>query len=442
MVIVGVGTNLGNRNTFREALHQIMGAGGTRPLLNKVKISFVYQSEAMLPPSAPTQWNMPFLNMAIGGETDWNPQDFMEELKAIEKRLGRTDGAKWSPRLIDLDLLCWNDLVLESPKVTLPHPGLLSRPFALWPLADLDPEWRYPVEGDSYGKSASLLGRRWNFQRAPYSTHRTSGLTAELMGIINVTPDSFSDGGHYLECGSALEQALKMVNEGVAVIDVGAESTRPGASPVDPAAEWTRLGPVLKSLKEAFDELHYPPKLSVDTRHVEVAEKALQVGVDWINDVSGVENPQMGKLIGNDTTQIVVMHNLGIPPVREKTLPYGHDPVSLIYKWAERRFLRLQELGVEKSQIIFDPGLGFGKGPYQSLQIIKGIHRFRDLGVPLLLGHSRKSFFSLIAPNPFSERDLETALVSDFVSHRGVDFLRVHNVVSSKKALLLGLLLK
>lgn len=279
----------------------------------------------------------------------------------------------------------------------------------------------------------------------------------KLVGIVNLTPDSFSDGGNYMEAGHALAHIQQLISDGADVIDIGAESTRPGATPLMPSEEWARLEPVLAEL-ERFSGASV--EFSVDTRHVPTARKSLDCGVHWINDVSGLQNPDMLRLIAGTQANIVCMHSLGVPADKQKTLPHDADVMETLFVWIEQRLRQLLEAGIDSSRIIFDPGIGFGKAAQQSMQIIRDIRAFHVLGIKLMVGHSRKSFLGIKpshveeegraggksnAPLPLTpslrERenilalDTATLAVSKYLISQEVQYLRVHNVALHKELL-------
>lgn len=253
----------------------------------------------------------------------------------------------------------------------------------------------------------------------------------QLVGILNVTPDSFSDGGLHNTPEKALLQAQNMVQKGATVLDIGAESTRPGAISLTWQEEWARLEPILKILKNA----KLNTLLSIDTRHPETAQNALEIGADWINDVSGFGEKAMINVIKNSNAQLVVMHSISIPADPNITLPDNADPVEEIYSWAEYRMKMLGAAGITRERIIFDPGIGFGKTAEQSLALLAGVDRLKNLGVPLLIGHSRKSFLKLFTDKNADGRDAETCVVTAWLAQHGVDYLRVHNVSANHQAI-------
>lgn len=252
------------------------------------------------------------------------------------------------------------------------------------------------------------------------------GSSTQLVGILNLTPDSFSDGGVYVSLATAVAHVTHMVEEGASVVDVGAESTRPGATPLSPEEEWARLQPMLPTLLREFPNLCW----SVDTRHVATAERALDMGVHWVNDVSGAADPSMGELlVQHPQATLVAMHSLSIPADPKQTLASDADPVEAIIVWMQERKTALLQTGINESQLVFDPGIGFGKTAAQSWALVRGIAQIKqEAGVQLLVGHSRKSFLGVAKDAPITARDMATHCVGLWLALRGVGFLRVHDV--------------
>lgn len=420
MVILGLGSNLGDRKSYLEQAIALL-----RTQVAVESVSTVYESAAMLPPEAPREWNKPFLNLAVKASTRLSPRELLTKLKQIERELGRSKRERWAPREIDLDILAWGALVVSEDDLKIPHPGLLERPFALRPLAELAPDWSYPVPGPHYGQRARALALAT--QAEPFEF-------PELVGIVNVTPDSFSDGGLFLSAEKAAEQARALALEGATVVDIGAESTRPGAQALSPGDEWLRMEPVLRSLRHSLVDLANKPRLSIDTRNAMVARRALEYGIRWINDVSGFCDPQMQAVARECECDLVVMHSLSVPADRNIVFATDVDPVAEVLKWAAKRFSELERTGISRERLIFDPGVGFGKTPDQSLKLLAGAARFRELGTRVLIGHSRKSFLSRFTSKAFVDRDPETVTASLELARKGVNYLRVHNVSVHKQA--------
>lgn len=431
MVILGLGSNLGDRlANLRRAVAEIRQL----PHLQVLQVSPVYTSDALLPDNAPSDWNMPYLNLALRCETRLEPHQLLKELKNIEWSIGRKPEIRhWGPRIVDIDILAWDDLIIKTDELTLPHESLQERPFALWPLADVAPLWKFPLPGINFGKTASEISEHWGSRfsgKAPFRTRQILQRvdTPQLVGVVNITPDSFSDGGKFLSPDKAVEQALYLIHSGAEILDIGAESTAPNSTAVDPKTEWERLIPVLAAIREIQHEFVIPPKISIDTRHAEVAAKALNVGVDCINDVTGLSDPGMREVMAASEKPCIVMHHVSIPASRDHVIQRDIDPVKMIYSWAEQQIELIEKSGIKRERIILDPGIGFGKVPEHSYLLIKHIEVFAALGVRILVGHSRKSFLSLFTQHVPAERDIETMAMSLYLADKPVDYLRVHNV--------------
>lgn len=243
------------------------------------------------------------------------------------------------------------------------------------------------------------------------------------VAVLNITPDSFSDGGCFITPESALQQLDALIEQGAGVIDIGAQSTRPNADMLDAATEWQRLQPVLAdtiALCHARDVL-----ASIDTIHPENAARAIALGVDWVNDVNGFADADMIAAVKHSDCKLVVMHSLSVPADPDIHLPPECNVIQEVLSWFETR---ATQIGVNRSRLIFDAGIGFGKTAQQSLQLVLRAAELKQVGVPLLIGHSRKSFLSLFTDAQPAERDDLTLAFSAMLLHAGVDYLRVHNV--------------
>lgn len=247
-----------------------------------------------------------------------------------------------------------------------------------------------------------------------------------VMGILNVTPDSFSDGGRYVDFETAQIHAERMLDEGADIIDIGGESTRPGSSAVPVNEELKRVIPVVKRISESYDVL-----ISVDTRKAEVAEAALDAGASIINDVSGFSDDMM-RLIASSGAKAVLMHSLWDPDVMQTNVQADtySDVISDILAWAERRIDAAEDLGVKRSQLIFDPGIGFGKLSSHNLEIVRRCSELKSLGLPLLIGASRKNFIGELTKKPPSER-LGGSLAVVAAVCGCADIVRVHDVTET-----------
>jgi 2-amino-4-hydroxy-6-hydroxymethyldihydropteridine diphosphokinase/dihydropteroate synthase len=424
MVILGLGSNVGDRLAhLRNALTAIKKIPG----VTVTRVAPVYWSDALLPDNAESGWDMPYLNTALLCETKLPPYELLEHTKRIETELGREVGYHWGPRPLDIDILAWDDLVQYDEKLHIPHEHLSSRPFALWPLADVAPHWVHPLLEKTALEIAAPWGSRFSGE-APLHTRQLLQRidTPQLVGIMNITPDSFSDGS--LDAHAAIKQAQALVTAGAEILDLGAEASNPKAIGLSAEIEWHRLEPVLLALLEIKDTFLIPPKISVDTRRASIAAKALALGADWINDVGGLTDPAMCNIIADSDCDVVMMHQLGIPAHADTVLPLNSNPVKIIYAWAEQQLELLTQRGINKSRIIFDVGIGFGKNATQSLALLQGLPEFQLLNQRLLVGQSRKSFLSIFTDATPTERDIETLPISLHLSTLNIQYLRLHNV--------------
>lgn len=248
----------------------------------------------------------------------------------------------------------------------------------------------------------------------------------KIMGILNCTPDSYFDGGK----GNFLTRALQMQEEGADWLDVGGESTAPMNDPLSLQKEMDRIVPVLKSLQNT---VHLP--ISIDTYKPEVAEKALELGAQMVNDVSGCANPQMRELVAQKKCRVCVMH-LPCPIEKKHTIPhYPEGIINSLLKWFEQKLNQLIKCGISEEQIILDPGIGFGKTPNDQLTIIRELPRLKKFGLPLLIGLSRKSFMQKILKLSVHEV-LPTTLALNTISLLGgVEYIRVHDVKPHREIL-------
>lgn len=438
MVIIGIGCNIGDRLlNLRQALSSLRKIDGVKV----ISVSPVYESDALLPENAPSDWNKPFLNVAVKCDITLKPEELLKHLKKIESDMGRVSVLRWSPRVVDLDILALDDDVYQSEKLNIPHIELCNRPFALFPLADLAPEWKcyLPNKDESclpYGDIAKKWGSRFSGE-APFHTrqiaHRID--TPEIVGVLNVSPDSFSDGGKYYNVEAACHHAESLFLEGADIIDIGAESTRPRATRITEEEEWKRLESVLSALSSLWKDAKFRPKISVDTRNAGTFYKSLSYGIDWLNNVDGFGDDKMCKIALESDVKLVFMHNLGIPPSADNILPTDKSPSQTVIEWALSRLEKLVEIGIKRDRLIFDVGIGFGKSPWQNFELIKEIEQFKSLNLPILVGHSRKSFMTQFTSHPAHERDIETSVISEFLALKNVDYIRVHNVDLNMRAL-------
>jgi len=262
---------------------------------------------------------------------------------------------------------------------------------------------------------------RWQLA---HGRHLDIGDKALVMGILNVTPDSFSDGGLFNAPDRAIEQAQRMASEGASIIDVGGESTRPGATPVSPAEEQARVLPVIEALAKAGDML-----ISVDTYREETARLAVAAGAHIVNDVWGLQRePGIGKLAAETGAGLVIMHT---GREREK----NPDVIADQFEFLERSLKIAREAGVRDEQILLDPGFGFAKDSEENLQLITRFSELHALGFPWLVGTSRKRFVGYVSGKDSEARDAATAATSVVLRLKGAALFRVHNVAINADAL-------
>lgn len=251
------------------------------------------------------------------------------------------------------------------------------------------------------------------------------------MGIVNVTPDSFSDGGRYFDADAAVAHALALVADGADLIDVGGESTRPRAEAVAAGEELRRVLPVIERLA---GNVKIP--ISIDTSKAAVARAAIDAGAEIINDVTGLEgDPEMVRVAVESGVGLVVMHTQGRPQTMQDNPTY-RDVVGEVRDYLRRRRDSLVAAGIAKDHICLDPGIGFGKTHEHSLALMSQCHTFHRLGCPLLIGHSRKSFLGKLIGNDQADRTSATIGAALALAEQGVQILRVHDVRSVREALL------
>ncbi len=251
-----------------------------------------------------------------------------------------------------------------------------------------------------------------------------------IMGVLNVTPDSFSDGGLYFGVDQALRQAERLIEDGADILDIGGESTRPFSQPVPLEEELRRVVPVIEAIRKHFDI-----PLSVDTYKAKVAEEALFAGANLINDISALRfDPEMAKVVARHKAPVILMHMKGTPQTMQLD-PHYEDVIAEIKTFFRARIEAAEKAGIPKDKIILDPGIGFGKRLEDNLRILRDIKDFFELGLPVLIGPSRKSFLGQILDKEARERDVGTMAVVAVCAYQGVHLVRVHNVSMAQDTL-------
>lgn len=251
-----------------------------------------------------------------------------------------------------------------------------------------------------------------------------------IMGIVNVTPDSFSDGGHYFTPNMAIEHALRLEDEGADILDFGGESTRPFSQPVTTDDELRRIVPVLEAL---LGRVAIP--ISIDTSKSEVARAAIGLGAEIINDVTGLEHdPEMIEVAVNSNVGVCAMHMQGTPQTMQNDPTYT-DVVTEIYSYLAARDAALLSAGIAPERICLDPGIGFGKTHEHNLELVRASGKFLTLNRPILVGHSRKGFIGKLIGNKDVDRAAGTLGVTLSLARQGIQIVRVHDVQATRHAL-------
>ncbi len=252
-----------------------------------------------------------------------------------------------------------------------------------------------------------------------------------IMGVLNVTPDSFSDGGKFFDRNAAIAHGVQLANEGADIIDIGGESTRPGAEPISPNEEIERVIPVIEQLARKIDKY-----ISIDTSKAEVAEAALKAGASIVNDVTGGRgDAKMMSLVARHSAGFIIMHMQGEPRTMQQA-PHYDDVVSEVAEFFRQQFTRAIDSGLDPMNVAFDPGIGFGKTMDHNLDLLANLERLRVDDRPIVVGVSRKSFLGkLVRSDEMQDRHLPTVALTALLRGRGADIFRVHEVKENMAAL-------
>lgn len=421
-VALGIGSNLQNpiRN-LRQALSEIKKSS----VFEVVRVSSIYESDAQLPDNSSVDWNKKFLNAVVlcRVSESVSAEGLLHEIKNIEVIMGRESSERWAPRLIDIDILYWCSENHHSDKISIPHARLRERPFALLPLMEVWPylKLKLPDWSDQF------------IETKPFNTRVSQKyFWPKMVGILNITKDSFSDGGQYLNLENLQSRYHKLIDQGAEIIDIGAESTRPGAQAVSEQQE-------LENLSWALGELKNPIDISLDSRHPHVVSRILEkYKINYLNDVTGFSDSQMKSILKESKLPAFVMHSLSIPPRADQILNESQNPCEQLIFWWKNKLNELVNYGVNSENLIFDPGIGFGKSKLQNMYILKQLEQFSEIKNSIMIAHSRKSFLLLLSDRPAGQRDLETALITKDLNLAYVQYLRVHDIESQMIALRAG----
>lgn len=397
---IAAGSNLNDRPANLKTAARLLEKYG----YTVIAASPVYETPAaLLYKTAQDDWNKPYLNCVFKIETKRDAFTLLADLKKIEKQMGRDFSKRWSPRPIDLDIIKHNNEQIDTPELCIPHKLYLERNFVLDPLSF--------------------------FTAVPSEALYTPTHQPMIMGILNVTPDSFSDGGQNNNIETFEKKFGLWEKSLVPLIDIGSESTRPNAVPLSAGEEMKRLESVFTFTKSLKKEI-FAPRLSIDTYHWRTARAALENGFDIINDIHAADDPEMLAVAkDNKDKPFVFMHHDDLSDLSLK------ETVPALQQWLEDKLDLFEQNGLNKQNLIFDPGIGFGKTACQSLQILQNLSAFHHYGVRILVGHSRKSFMETFTPKAPAQRDIETIALSLKIA-KDVDILRVHTPIEHKEALI------
>lgn len=434
LIYISAGSNQGNRPEYLRMAAQLLA-----PAVKILRTSELYLTEPWGYKPQPS-----FYNLVWEAETELDPESLLKYFKEIEIRIGRVKTLRYGPRVIDLDILLYNDCVYQSQNLTIPHAMMRERRFVLQPLCDLIPMEQDPITKKTWfellqncsTESVEKLDEKLD----PEIPVINWGLRSYTMGIINLTPDSFSgDGlmnGQNVITG-AVRQCAAFLESGADILDIGAESTRPGFEEVSPEIEIMRLTPVLKEIRRRF------PKalLSVDSRKTAVVRAALDCGVDWINNTAGSENEELDRLCAESGKVTVLMRTESLRKTKEENL----TPEKILERVRSQlldRVSRVQKFGIKQGNIVLDPGLGFGSSASCDLEIIRQTKQISLLGFPILIGPSRKSFLGKYLGRKVDERAAGTAAAICYAILNGCDVIRVHDVKFMKDIAVLSDMLR
>ncbi|MBX2997213.1 MAG: dihydropteroate synthase [Caldilineaceae bacterium] len=430
-VYLALGTNLGDR-----AANLYAALDALRAFAAVDETAFLYET-----PPAYVLDQPAFLNTVCRIRTALSPTDLLAALKSIENQLGRQETIRFGPRVIDLDILFYDDLVLASADLAIPHARLAERDFVLEPLCDLDPELRHPQLDTSVRMLWQRLKKEALARVMPTADRLWQwGAKTYVMGIINVTPDSFTGDGLAEDddrIARAVAQAQRFAAEGADFLDVGGYSTRPNHEDVPIEEEIRRVVPVIRALRENVDL-----PISIDTFRTPVGAAALDAGAHWINDVWGLRLfPDLADLAVRHHAPLVVMHN------RFQPLPAYHnrlastpgsvytDLLGEIRQELAESLSIATRAGLPRWLQIIDPGIGFGKTLEQHMELINRLDSLKAGNYPLLFGASRKGFIGAALGGLPADQRLEGTLAANVLAvDRGADIVRVHDVAPTVRA--------
>ena len=438
---IALGSNIGSRAAY---LHAALDAISSYSTVEET--SHLYETIPMLVTDQPL-----FLNAVCKVSTHLTPFELLQALQQTEVSLGRTKSIRYGPRVIDLDILLFDDDIIDTPDLTVPHLRIPERDFVLAPLLDLDGGLKLPRLDLSVQELWDNLNKQIPPRVMPIGERMWHwGQRTRVMGILNITPDSFSDDGLAAApdpVAAALAQAQEFVAAGADILDIGGYSTRPGHTDLSVDEELRRVVPVISALRAAVDV-----PLSIDTFRVEVAEAALDAGATWLNDVSGLRSAkqavnEMAALAAHRRVPLVLMHNRAplrtVRPVEEEhssppSMPCKAptDVVAEVSRDLSSALEMARRDRVPRWHRIIDPGIGFGKTPAQHAALIARLDELQALGYPLLFGCSRKGFLGKMAGGAAVDDRLPATIAANAMAvERGAQIVRVHDVRENVQAI-------
>ncbi|KAI9799488.1 MAG: trifunctional dihydropteroate synthetase [Piccolia ochrophora] len=432
---IALGSNLGNRVAMIEEACRHMTTKGIRVL----RTSSLWETAPMYV----TNQNS-FVNGACEVETSLPPIELLDQLQAIEIAMGRKKTIEKGPRNIDLDILFYDNDIVDHPRLNIPHKSILERQFVLRPLCELIPNAGLPShtsdktllealhDTPTVGSPMSTLTPfSWS---CPPITSLVSSRPTHVMAILNITLDSFSDGGLYSSQNmkAIKSAAADFIAAGATILDVGGQSSRPGADDISPQEEVARVVPVIEAIRTIPGGRDVA--ISIDTYRALVAEEAVKAGADMVNDISGgTMDEAMLPTVARLGVTICLMHMRGTPQTMTKLTSYPNGLIPTVGQELRDRVRAAEAAGVRRWRMMLDPGIGFAKNQAQNLEILRGFSQLKEMDglkeLPWLVGASRKGFIGKITGvAEAKERSWGTAAAVAAAVAGGADIVRVHDV--------------
>ena len=409
---LALGSNIGEIDkNIDNAIQQLKDIG-----CKIIKIAPFYHTKPLLPQNADESYNKTFCNTAVEIEVNFEPFEMLHKIKQIETIMGREPIHKlWSPRIIDIDILYGEKqglpVIITTAELTIPHKELFNRAFVLDPLSHIAP-------------NLSINGKNILTESKKQVLHQSA-----IMAIVNVNNNSFSGDGS-IDANINENKIHSLVEQRVAFIDIGAESTNPKSSPISAEEELNRLktADIFSTIKKYKTN---GVKFSIDTYHPETAEFCIKNGFDVINDVNGFKDERMWKIMQeNSQSEAVIMHSIVPNGDKKNVLPENANIIAILNEWVIDVEKKARENNIDKNRIVIDYGIGFGKTAEQDLFIINNIDKIDNRGFRVLIGHSMKSFMTILGAKTYTERQDMTNKISSLLTKKGVDVLRLHRLMN------------